>query len=275
MNDIKARIKSVRSTMQITKAMELVATSKLRRAKARVERSRPHHEILSEAIKDISAMPELRSSVWSNPPQSDKILTVVIAGDRGLAGGYNSNVFRLADSAAPIENQTVLPIGKKAAEYYRYRKRELYTESLEYASDMSVGNSLSYAESIARDYRDGKFGKVIIVYTKFVSMLTQTAVTELLLPLEKSEDTPKRPDPIFAGEPEDILEKIVPSYLGGIISAAVEESLAAESAARRTAMNAANKNASEMIDSLMLGYNRARQAVITQEITEIVSGSGG
>ena len=275
MNDIKARIKSVRSTMQITKAMELVATSKLRRAKARVERSRPHHEILSEAINDISSMPELRSSVWSNPSGGEKILTVVIAGDRGLAGGYNSNVFRLADSVAPAENQVILPIGKKTAEYYRYRKRELYTESLEYASDMSVGNALSYAESIARDYKEGKFCKVLIVYTKFVSMLTQTATTEVLLPLEKPKGAPTRPDPIFGGEPEEILDKIVPSYLGGIISAAVEESLAAESAARRTAMNAANKNASEMIDSLMLGYNRARQAVITQEITEIVSGSGG
>jgi len=275
MNDIKARIKSVKSTMQITKAMELVATSKLRRAKARVESSRPFHEILKDAIDDIRALPELRRSVWSAPRDSSRTLMIVIAGDRGLAGGYNSNVFRLADSTEPIENQTVLAIGKKACEYYRYRKRELYSESLEYASDMSVGNSLSYAESICRDFREGRFSKVVIVYTKFVSMLTQTAVAEQLLPLAAPEGKPKRPDPIYGGEPEEILDKIIPSYVGGIINTAIEESLAAESAARRTAMNAANKNASEMIDSLMLGYNRARQAVITQEITEIVSGSGG
>ena len=275
MNDIKARIKSVNSTMQITKAMELVATSKLRRAKARVESSRPFHEILKEAIDDIRFLPELRSSVWSKPNTSDKTLMIVIAGDRGLAGGYNSNVFRLADSTEPIESQTVLAIGKKACEYYRYRKRELYSESLEYASDMSVGNSLSYAESICRDFREGKFSKVVIVYTKFVSMLTQTAVAEVLLPLSDAQEGAKRTDPIYGGEPEEILDKIIPSYVGGIINTAIEESLAAESAARRTAMNAANKNASEMIDSLMLGYNRARQAVITQEITEIVSGAGG
>ena len=110
--------------MQITKAMELVATSKLRRAKAKVESSRPFHEILKEAIDDIRALPELRASVWSKPNTSDKTLMIVIAGDRGLAGGYNSNVFRLADSTEPIEKQTVLAIGKKACEYYRYRTRE-------------------------------------------------------------------------------------------------------------------------------------------------------
>ena len=275
MNDIKARIKSVRSTMQITKAMELVATSKLRRAKAKVEASRPFHEILKEAIDDIRTAPELSQSVWSKPKENGKALMIVIAGDRGLAGGYNTNVFRLADSLCSPEEQTVLAIGKKSYEYYRYRKRELYSDSLEYAADMSVGNSLSYAENICRDFRDGKYSKVVVVYTKFVSMLTQTATSETLLPLSDAAERQKRPDPIYGGEPEEILDRIIPSYVGGIINTAIEESLAAESAARRTAMNAANKNASEMIDSLMLGYNRARQAVITQEITEIVSGAGG
>lgn len=268
--------------MQITKAMELVASSKLRRAKASVEASRPYHEILKSAIEELCTAPGLASSVWSRPKESGRTLLIVIAGDRGLAGGYNSNVFRLAEGLALPENSTVLPIGKKAAEYYRYRGRTLFTESVEFADDMSVGNSLSYADLICRGYLSGEFAKVVLVYTKFVSMLTQTPTYEILLPLaEISESSAKdrekprrRADPIYGGEPEDILDKIMPGYIGGLINTATHEAQASESAARRTAMNAANKNASEMIDTLMLKFNRARQAIITQEITEIVSGAG-
>ena len=280
MNDIKARMKSVRSTMQITKAMELVASSKLRRAKLKVEASRPFHEILKEAIDEIRSLPEAKRSAWSKPVSEDKTLLIVIAGDRGLAGGYNSAVFKLADSLANPEHTTVLPIGKKACEYYRYRGRTLFTESVEYVQDMSVGNSLAYADAICESYRRGEFGRVILVYTRFVSMLTQTPVYDTLLPLseDKSEKAGSKntygSDPIYGGEPEEILDKIIPSYIGGLINTAVNEAGAAESAARRTAMNAANKNASEMIDTLMLKFNRARQAIITQEIAEIVSGAG-
>ena len=274
MNDIKARMKSVRSTMQITKAMELVATSKLRRAKMKVEASRPFHEILKGAIDEIRSLPEAKRSAWSNPSSTEKTLLIVIAGDRGLAGGYNSSVFKLADSLADPESTVVLPIGKKACEYYRYRGRTLFTESVEYAQDMSVGNSLAYAEAICEGYKKGEFGKVLLVYTKFVSMLTQTPVHDTLLPLADPSAGVKGHDPIYGGEPEEILDKIIPSYIGGLINTAVNEAGAAESAARRTAMNAANKNASEMIDTLMLKFNRARQAIITQEITEIVSGAG-
>ena len=274
MNDIKARMKSVQSTMQITKAMELVASSKLRRAKMQVESSRPFHEILRRAIDEIRTAPELKRSVWSRPSESDKTLLIVIAGDRGLAGGYNSAVFKLADSLGTPENTAVLPIGKKAAEYYRYRGRTLFTDSIEYAQDMSVGNCLSYGDAVCEAYKRGDFSRVVLVYTKFVSMLTQTPVYEILLPLSDKEAVGKTSDPIYGGEPEDILDKIIPEYVGGLINTCVHEALAAESAARRTAMNAANKNASEMIDTLMLKFNRARQAIITQEITEIVSGAG-
>ena len=273
MNDIKARMKSVKSTMQITKAMELVATSKLRRAKERALSVRPFHELLGEAIEGICSSAELQESIWSKPVGKDKTLLIVVAGDRGLAGGYNTNVFRLADSLG-AESQTVLPIGKKALEYYRYRKRDIYTEAAEYVSDASVGTALSLAESICESYKAGEFNKVVLVYTRFVSMLTQLVTSEVILPLSARESDSKVSDPLYGGEPEEILEKIIPSYVGGLINAGICEAQAAESAARRTAMNAANKNASEMIDTLMLKYNRARQAVITQEITEIVSGAG-
>ena len=141
-------------------------------------------------------------------------------------------------------------------------------------SDVGVGDSFAIANLIAEAYKDGKISKVILVYTKFASMISQIPVYEDLLPLP-SETSEKKytPDPLFEEDVDEMLERIVPDYIGGIIYSAICESSASEQGARRSAMNAANKNAEEMIDTLMLKYNRARQAVITQEITEIVSGS--
>lgn len=274
MIDIKSRIKSVSSTMQITKAMELVATSKLRRAKERAESSRPFHEILGEAIDGIEASHEILDSSWSRKGEDKKTLYVVIAGDRGLAGGYNSNVFRLTKSLAEGKDAIYLPIGKKALDYCLHRRLNVFSSDFPYISDISVGNALFLGEKIAESFKNYEFDRVVAVYTKFASMLSQIPVYEQLLPLDRDTNgKDKIPDPIYAGDPEEILDKIVPQYLGGVLNSMISEALASESASRRTAMNAANKNASEMIDSLMLSYNRARQAVITQEITEIVSGS--
>ena len=277
MNDIKSRMKSVQSTMQITKAMELVATSKLRRAKEKVEASRPYYNAMSEAIKTVASSSEIRSSVFTNADKSKKTLCIVIAGDRGLAGGYNANIFRLAESLTRDRETIFLPIGKKAVEYYRHRNRDIITDKFYTVADMGVGDSFSAAELIVNEFKLGHIGSVILVYTKFASMISQVPVHERLLPLcyDCSEETKKgfSDDPIIEGEPEEILDKIVPNYIGGVIYCAICESLASESGARRSSMNAANKNAEEIIDSLTLKYNRARQAVITQEITEIVSGA--
>ena len=274
MNDIKSRIKSVSSTMQITKAMELVATSKLRRAKARLESSRPFCKSLGESIERIICADDTKDSVWSGEPKSARTLYVVIAGDRGLAGGYNSNVFRLTDSLAADTDAIYLPIGKKALEHYRGRGYEIYSEAFEYVDDVSVGDSFAIADSICQGYLAGEIGSVVLVYTRFDSMLSQTPKSLALLPLtlDKKAD-PTHYDPLFEGEYEELLLKIVPSYVGGIIYSTVCEAVASELGARRCAMESANKNAGEIIDTLTLQFNRARQAVITQEITEIVSGS--
>ena len=274
MNDIKARIKSVESTMQITKAMELVATSKLRRAKETVERTRPFYETLGEAIASITAGAKDFETDWFLPREG-KTLLVVIAGDRGLAGGYNANVFRLVSYLSEGKEKTLLPIGKKALDYYSHRDEKLFSRAFGVVGDMSVGDSLAMAEEICRGYLSGEFDKVVLVYTRFVSMISQATVYEELLPLdgESGGKTQMGTEPIYGGDPEEILATIIPEYVGGVIYSSICEALASESAARRTAMNAANKNASEIIDSLVLKYNRARQAVITQEITEIVSGS--
>ena len=274
MNDIKSRIKSVTGTMQITKAMELVATSKLRRARERIEASRPFHEIIGEAIDEISASTEIEELVWSCPTEGKRPLYIVIAGDRGLAGGYNANIFRLVQAISKDKEATFLPLGKKALDYYKRREVNILSDNYSYVSEISVSQALDIAELACQGFVNGKYDSVYVIYTKFVSMISQTPVYEQLLPLER-ENAGKagNSDIEYMGNPEEILNKIIPQYVGGVINSTVCEALASESAARRTAMNAANKNASEIIDTLVLKYNRARQAVITQEITEIVSGS--
>ncbi len=272
MNDIKARIKSVESTRQITKAMELVATSKLRRAKEKAESTRPFYEVLGSAIDGILASDELQESVWCAKREVKKTLYIVIAGDRGLAGGYNANVFRLGEALSSSGEAVWLPVGKKALEYYKHRKREILTEELGCAAAVGVGDTVELGKVIADSYEAGEFDRVVLIYTRFVSMLTQLPVYEQLLPLER-EGAEGATSPETDCEPEELLRKIVSSYVGGVLYSALTESVASESGARRMAMSAANKNATEMIDSLMLSYNRARQSMITQEITEIISGS--
>lgn len=272
MNDIKARMKSVKSTMQITKAMELVATSKLRRAKERAERVRPFRTVLASAIGELLSSPEIAKSEWLLP-KDGKTLVIVIAGDRGLAGGYNSNVFKLS-MAESDEATLFLPIGKKARDYFAAHSYNTYIDnSPEYVDDVSVGDALALGELIAKDFKRGEISKVKIVYTEFLSMLSQTARCDTLLPLSVTNADKTASSVILEGDECEILDKIIPHYIGGIISGAICEALASESGARRTSMNAANKNAEEIIGDLTLKYNRARQAVITQEITEIVSGA--
>ena len=272
MKEIKARIKSVESTMQITKAMELVATSKLRRAKENVERTRPFYEILGDAIDSILAASGDFESDWFLPRTVKKTLFIVFAGDRGLAGGYNSNVFKVAAELSRDTESVWLPIGKKALEHMKHKGREIYSDGFEVASEQGVGAMLSLGSIVADGYKKGEFDRVVMIYTEFVSMMTQRVVYEELFPLNreaKGADGNMETD-CDGGE---MLDKIVPQYIGGILYSALCESLASESGARRAAMNSANKNAEEMIGTLMLKYNRARQAVITQEITEIVSGA--
>ena len=185
MNDIKSRIKSVTGTMQITKAMELVATSKLRRAREKVENSRPFHNILSEAIESIATSDEVAASVWSKNSEGKKPLYIVIAGDRGLAGGYNANIFRLTATLSADKESCFLPIGKKALDYYNHRGATLLSSDYGSVSDISVGDALAISQSICERFLSDEFDSVIVVYTKFASMISQIPVYEQLLPLER------------------------------------------------------------------------------------------
>ena len=276
MKDIKLRIKSVESTMQITKAMELVASSKMRRAKERVEHSRPYFETLYESLTKIAAADPRARNPYLRREDIKRTLLVVIAGDRGLAGGYNANVFKQADAAeGPV---TVLPIGKRSAEYFAHHGAGLFTPEVLMAADVSVSECFTLSHQITEGFLKGEYDAVKLCYTRFDSMMTQTATTLEVLPLtieptEAQKAEARRSQILYKPSCEEVFGAIIPEYVAGVLYGAVCESVASELAARRTAMDAATKNAGEMIEHLKLNYNRARQAAITQEITEIVAGA--
>ena len=271
--EIKNRIRSMESTKQITKAMEMVAASKLRHAQARVANSRPYFEILYSTISDIVDSNSDFSSPYLTQRDVKKSMYIVIAGDRGLAGGYNSNILKMVHSELEGKNAVVLPIGKKAVDFFRSRKIELLTENYAEAANISIGDCFSIAKQLSKAYCKGEFDEIVIGYTNFVSVLSQTPATLRLLPLLQSAGQKKPSDIVYEPGCEEVFETIVPEYLGGILYGALCESRAAEQAARRTAMDSATQNAEEMIADLSLKFNQARQAAITQEITEIVAGS--
>ena len=271
--DIKNRIRSMESTKQITKAMEMVAASKLRHAQAQVLSSRPYFEILYATIHDIVAHNSDFSSPYLVPRVGKKVLYIVIAGDRGLAGGYNSNILKLVMSEAAGKDATILPIGKKAIDFFRTRKMPMLSENHPIAAEVSIGDCFSVAKLLCKAFLSGEFDEVYVAYTNFVSVLSQTPAVLKLLPLTAGAGEDGVVDILYEPGAAEVFEQIVPEYVGGALYGALCESRASEQAARRTAMDSATKNAEDMIADLSLKFNQARQAAITQEITEIVAGS--
>ena len=274
MKDIKSRIRSMESTKQITKAMEMVAASKLRGAQDRAVSSRPYFETLYATMNDIADSTMDFVSPYLTKKEG-KTLFIVIAGDRGLAGGYNSNVLKLAWSKMQACESAVLPIGKKALDFFRQHGAEILTDGYAVAGEVSVGDCFSAAKLLSRRFLAGEFTSVQLVYTHFASMLSQLPCEMELLPIRVSGQKDNRPKKfvLYESGPLSVFDAIVPEYLGGLLYGALCESVASEQAARRMAMDSATKNAEEMIDDLSLKYNRARQGAITQEITEIVAGA--
>lgn len=258
---LRNRIRSVDSTLHLTKAMGLVASSKMRRANMNMNRGREYAAAMQEVVDVLRASPECARTPYM-VPKGEQTCLIVIAGDRGLAGGYNANIFRLA---ATLEYDRVIAIGKRACDRFgcEFRSSERF-----YAED-----SEKIAQEVCHDFLDGKIGRVGILYTRYRSMMSQEATVNWVLPLEKTERETAA-GPVFEPDEQTVLTGAVPTYVAGILSACVKESYACEVAARRMAMDSAGKNAQEMIDQLQLQYNRARQNSITQEITEIVAGSG-
>ena len=272
--EIKNRIRSMESTKQITKAMEMVASSKLRRAQAQVVASRPYFELLSDAIDEIASTGQDFSSPYLTVRPVKKTAYIVIAGDRGLAGGYNSNLFKLVMAEIAEKNAVVLPIGKKTVDYFRSHAVELLSADYAQAEDITLGDCFTMANNLCKKYLSGEFDEICIAYTEFVSVLSQTPASRTLLPLHpNTERVEGNRDILYEPDSETVFARIIPEYLGGVLYGALCESRASEQAARRTAMDSATQNAEDMIADLSLQFNRARQAAITQEITEIVAGS--
>jgi len=271
--EIKNRIRSMESTRQITKAMEMVAASKLRRAQAQVLACRPYFNILHTTIQSIvETNRELVSPYLVKRPVK-RVAYVVIAGDRGLAGGYNSNILKLTCSEIGEKEALVLPVGRKAVDFFRTRELPVLTDAHAQAENVSLGDCFTMAKSLCKQFVSGEFDELHVAYTRFDSVLSQTPVTVQLLPLVRQSADSKSAEIIYEPDSAAVFEAIVPEYVGGFLYGALRESRAAEQAARQTAMDAATENAGEMIAELRLQFNQARQAAITQEITEIISGS--
>lgn len=279
--EIKTRMGSVESTKQITKAMELVASSKLRKAKERAESSRPYFSTLYDSVKDIAQNTRGVKNDFLKQREVKNKCYIVVAGDRGLAGGYNSNV--LKSTVAHMENkqEKIITIGKKAHEFFSKRGYEII-KSIPSVEGCGYNESLEISQSAMDLYKKGEVDEVYMVYTKFISPLVQDVKLVKVLPLafDKDEDSKKinkdnaerKARVQYLPSADSVLSYIIPKYVSGTVYGGVIESFASEQGARRTAMESATDNANEMLSNLELIYNRARQSAVTQEITEIVGG---
>lgn len=261
---LRTRIKSITSTQQLTHAMGLVASSKIRKATERMLHGRDYTAALEQVLSALTASPACAGSPYMQVRDGGRTRLIVIAGDRGLAGGYNSNVFR---SVKEYPDAEIIPIGKRACDRYNgvgdpVRLSEKFDSRAAY--DLAV--------SLCDDFAAGEYDRLGILYTRYVSMLSQQPEVVWILPLTRDENA-KSAAALFEPDEETILRTAVPEYVTGRIVAAVRESYASEVVARRMAMDSAGKNAAEMLADLQLQYNRARQSSITQEITEIVAGA--
>ena len=277
--EIKTRIGSVNSTKQVTKAMELVASSKMRKAKDRALASRPYFGTMYDTVKDIATNTRGVRNVFLKQREVKSRCYIVIAGDRGLAGGYNSNIMKLVLSHMGDKKEKVMPIGKKANEFFAKRGYSIL-KSAESVEKCGYEETLAFANEAMDLYKKGEVDEVYLAYTEFVSPLTHNAKLVKVLPLafekeenkETKEQAAKKARVQYLPSAEAVLGFIIPKYVSGTIYDGVIESFASEQAARRTAMQSATDNADEMLSNLELSYNRARQSAVTQEITEIVGG---
>jgi F-type H+-transporting ATPase subunit gamma len=287
--DLQRRIKSVTSTRKITRALELVAAAKLRRAQVRIEAMRPYADTMSDLVSGVG---RAASSVRSLPllQQRESVETVLIVpltGDRGLAGAFNGQVIRRAfnlEKALQAEGKTVrfVPVGKKGRSTLTFRGRDASDAFVGFADGPSYADAQAIAHRVAQLYIDQEVDRVVLVYNTFVSALTQSVTNLDILPIsrdvletdeEEARDDALRGDFIFEPEPDEILARLLPVYLETLIYRALLESAASFQGAQMTAMRNASKNAGELIDSVTLQMNRARQAAITQEILEVVGGA--
>lgn len=299
MRDIKRRKDSIQSTQQITKAMKLVSTVKLQRAKTRAENAKPYFEKTLETIQSVLSKTEKVEHPYLVPNGSDKKGIIVITSNRGLAGGYNNNVVKqIPDRGLTPKDTLIYGVGRKGIDYLTRRNYEIAADDSEMINEPLFSDAARLGEKVLKAYNQGEIGEIYLAYTSFKNTVVHIPKLIRLLPVDTSqtEDTlnmepvsveggtgpaeettatsPVKTAPMnYEPEVEEALDLIVPRYINSVIYGAFMEAVASENGARMQAMDAATSNAEEMIDKLSLAYNRARQGAITQELTEIISGA--
>lgn len=277
--DIRRRIRSVKNTQQITRALKMVSAAKLRRAQERVVAGRPYAQSIRELLENVASAaasdPDLGDSPLLAHREEKRIQLILMTSDTGRAGAFNSNLTRSADRFFVDkggEQQEVLAVGKKGRDYYRRAQRTISAEYIGVLNKPDYATAAEIAKETIRRFRDQEIDAVYLIYNEFKSVISQKVFTTRVLPVELPEQENKL-DYIYEQPPLELLERLLPRYVEVMIYRGMLETSAAEHAARMTAMEAATTNAGKVIDTLTLNMNRARQAAITKEIIEVVSGA--
>ena len=278
MRDIKRRRDSIQSTEQITKAMKLVATVKLQKSRAKAESSKPYFNMMYETISSVLKKSGNINHKYLKAGESPKKAVVAITSNRGLAGGYNNNIIKLVNGELPAKDTYVYAIGRKGRDGLARRGFTIQADYSEVINEPLYRDAADITLELLDAFAQGKIGEIYLAYTSFRNAASQTPKLLKLLPveLEEAKDQESRgSQALMTYEPgdEEVLDSIVPKYMSSLIYGALLEAVASENGARMTAMDSASSNAEEMIDSLSLQYNRARQDSITQELTEIIAGA--
>jgi F-type H+-transporting ATPase subunit gamma len=275
--DIRRRIRSVKNTQQITKAMKMVSAAKLRRAQERMFAARPYSAALRQVLTSVATRVEELKHPLLETREEQKVLLLVVTSDKGLAGAFNANVIKAAQNAIRERNWTaveLLPIGRKANDFFRRRTIPIRREATQVFQALSLETAQEISRTIVDDFMSGRADAVYVAYNEFKSIIAQTVRVERLLPIERAwDEVSTAVEYLYEPAPEQILNELLPKHIEFQLYRVLLESAAAEQGARMAAMEAATKNAKEMIDHLTLTYNRIRQASITKEIIEIVSGA--
>jgi F-type H+-transporting ATPase subunit gamma len=275
--DLRRRIRSVKNTQQITRAMKMVAAAKLRRAQDRMMAARPYSGAMHQMLQSVASRVDAKKHPLLRRRDEKNVLVVVVTADKGLCGGFNMNAIKAAQQTLADgnwEDASILPVGRKGNDFFRRRDMNIRTQAVNVFQTLSLDTARQLAATIIADYREEKIDAVYVVYNEFRSMISQKVVAQRMLPIETPEQKEEvGVDYLYEPEPEAILDHLLPRYVEFQLYRVLLESSAAEHAARMTAMEAATKNAKDVIERLTLTYNRARQAAITKEIIEIVSGA--
>lgn len=282
MKDIKRRKESVQSTGQITKAMKLVATVKLQKARGKAECAKPYFDAMYETVSTMLARTGNIEHKYLKPGETTKKGVIVITANRGLAGGYNSSITKLVSGSGISEKDMVIyAVGTKGRDYFSRRNYEIAADYSEVINEPMYKDAMEIGAAVLKDFEEGKIGEIYLAYTSFKNTVVHTPEMVKLLPMNQEEvvskidTTDEEEKDLMTYEPdeEEALDIIIPKYVNSLIYGALMESVASENGARMTAMDNATSNAEEMISDLALKYNRARQSSITQELTEIIAGA--